>query len=181
MPTHTLLIVDLQVNFKPDPAVIARIARAIPHYDHAVLTQFQNSDGSAFRRVLGWHDDGGELLLSVPDAQVFKKHGYGLSAGQLGALRAIGADNQIDVAGCETSACCLAICFQLFDAGIAFRLRADLCCDITTSLHEAAIAIAARSLSIGTGNPFREPGRSRTISENTLTQRRAAHALPILP
>lgn len=135
-----ILIVDLQVGFKPSDELVGRIQRVIGRYDQVAMTHFTNQPGSLYRSILDWHGDGGDLVLQVPQAVILHKDGYGLTDQHLKILAEMQCA-EWHVCGLETDACVLACAFSLWDAGLRPVIQPDLC---ESPLHELGVAVAAR-------------------------------------
>jgi hypothetical protein len=82
-----LLIVDLQVGFGPKRDLVERIAAAARDYETVAMARFSNEPGSLYRTALDWHGEGGALALSLPDALILDKTGYGLTRENVGVLK----------------------------------------------------------------------------------------------
>lgn len=139
-PRRGLLIVDLQTGFHPPGSLVDEIRAYAGQFDVVVQTQFQNTEGSLYRTVLGRNGDGGELLLSIPGAIILKKLGYGLTQRQLTAIASLECD-EWSICGLETDACVMACAYSLWDAGIAPRIIGELC---ASPLHGAGMSVLSR-------------------------------------
>ncbi len=135
-----LLVVDVQVGFRPSPGLIAKISDLASGYLVVVQTRFSNPPDSLFRTALNWHDDGGELALRIPGAKIFDKTGYGLPAHHISALKLMDC-SEWHICGLDTDACVLACAFSLWDAGIRPVILPDAC---SSPLHQEGIAVAQR-------------------------------------
>lgn len=140
MPKTGLLIIDLQEGFFPSNALVRRLEEAIESYDEVVFTKFTNAPGSLFRKLLGWSGDGGEICLPTSGKVVLEKTEYGLTSENLKILSGLCCE-EWHLAGLETDACVMACAFDLFDAGIPFKIAADACESI---FHEQALAMMVR-------------------------------------
>ena len=101
-----LLIVDLQSGFKPNHQLVERIRFSITNenFSSIVMTRFVNLPNSLFRSVLNWQEDGGDLVLDVPDAIILQKNGYGLTQKHVELIRQLGCI-EWHVSGLETDGC----------------------------------------------------------------------------
>ena len=127
-----LLVIDLQDAFRKAEysdkvAQFVRLAR--PNYDLVCGTVFCNPEETdpGYREALGWDGCSGteeELKKTVccePDI-LFVKHGYGMPEEMLEWLD---PKAEYDVTGCDSDACVLAVCFQLWDRGIRFHILSE--------------------------------------------------------
>lgn len=139
-----LLIVDVQKGFSPDAGLLKGIAEIVPGYRKVVMTKFVNRKGSLYRSVLGWHEDGGDLVLDVRDAVVFEKSGYGLPPESVEEMKGMGCV-EWHVCGLETDACVLACAYSLWDAGIRPVILEGLC---HSPLHREGVMVARRQFGV---------------------------------
>lgn len=126
-----LLIVDMQRGFCPPPGIVEGVAAVLPRFDVVVATRFMNLPESPFATKLAYTEmlqegRATELALPLPDhAQVWQREGkYGLTAEQVAQLPALAG--QWTVVGMDVDACVMAVAFQLWDAGIDFRVPTSL-------------------------------------------------------
>jgi nicotinamidase-related amidase len=154
-----LLVVDVQKGFINEFTrhVPKRIATLIERgdFEPIVFTRFINSEGSAYRRLLDWHECGDSPEIDLADevspfadpALTFSKPGY---AGISDELAAYLRDHQIEeiaIAGIDTDMCVLKVAMDAFDHGIKPVVLAD-CCASTSGLqsHFAGLAVLARNI-----------------------------------
>lgn len=129
---NVLIVVDVQQAFPVPPKLVEGIRKYSRRFDRRVFTVFVNPPGSLFRKKLGQHScapGSDDLILRVapePGDIVLKKSGYGISAKNIRRLKAAGI-KRVTVCGVDTDACVLGVMFSLFDAGIACRVKEDLC------------------------------------------------------
>lgn len=135
-----LLIVDMQDGFSPPNLLIQRLKEAIEIYDEVVFTKFSNPPDSLFRKQLGWSGDGGKICLPTSGRMAIEKRGYGLTPANMKALSDLGC-SEWHLAGLETDACVMACAFDLFDAGIPFKIAVDAC---ESPLHKQVLPIIIR-------------------------------------
>lgn len=142
---EALIIVDVQRAFPVPPRIIAGIRRYSRRFDLRVFTRFVNPPGSLFRKIMDMHvcapgSEDTELLITPEKGDVvLSKQGYGLTRAQLTRLKRLGVGRAC-VCGVETDACVLGVMYSLFDAGIACRVKPDLCWS-STGLHRQALQI----------------------------------------
>lgn len=140
-----LIIVDLQKAFPPPAKFVERMRRCSRRFKRRIFTRFVNPRGSLFRTRLkqrccvpGSPDL--HLLIEPQNGDiVLSKQGYGLSAAAIRKLKKLGV-RRATVCGVDTDACVLGVMFSLFDAGIACRVKKDLCWS-SSGLHREAMAI----------------------------------------
>lgn len=123
-----LLVINLQKDWASQEQA-QRIRADVPHYAVCVATRFQNLPRSPWRDILHDDRDGGPII-DIGAAKILAKPTYGLSDKNLRKLRAypvirwhlcsVGVNPH--VLGCAMA---------LWDAGLPFQLRADLCADST--------------------------------------------------
>lgn len=97
--------------------------------DAVVVTLYLNQPGSRYVRELGWSammegDPSADPAIALPDGAVLiTKHTYSAA----GAIRErFGRAIAVDLCGFDLDACVLATAFDLWDAGIPFRVLDDL-------------------------------------------------------
>lgn len=145
-----LLIIDVQKEFadrnndsKEYNKVIKYIKKCtnLGQYDKIISTVFRNGENSNFRDNLNWYDcsDSGvnslEYVKYIDSSihNIFIKNGYGMKSDCI--VRAINncndsisEDVEVNIIGCDIDACVMAICFQLWDAGITnFKVLTKYC------------------------------------------------------
>lgn len=135
-----LLVIDLQEGFSPSKNLIRKLEEAIKFYDEVVFTKFTNAPNSLFRKQLGWAGDGGDICLPTSGKMILEKMGYGLTADNLEILSDLGC-SEWHLVGLETDACVMACAFNLFDAGIPFKIVADAC---ESPFHKQALPMLAK-------------------------------------
>lgn len=143
-----LLIVDLQKEFADsDLHYYNKAIQFVKEngnkgsYDKIISTVFNNNENPNFRRNLNWYecDDTNisslEYLNYIDESlhTIIFKDGYGdRSDCVVSAIQnfnsTIPEDADIDIIGCDIDACVMAICFQLWDAGITnFKVLTEFC------------------------------------------------------
>lgn len=110
-------------------------------YDKIISTVFNNNKNPNFRHNLNWYEcDNTDInsleYLNYIDKSMHSvvfKSGYGdRNDCVLSAIRSfnngIPENADIDIIGCDIDACVMAICFQLWDAGITnFKVLTEFC------------------------------------------------------
>lgn len=121
-----LLVVDLQQEFKLEPyysQIIQFIKNNKQNYDKVVATRFLNTENSPFVQKLGYEDAMKRSKMEFPYDILFSKHTYECGNGFYKHIK----QDDIDIVGCDTDACILAMCFEMFRYNMNFRLLADYC------------------------------------------------------
>ena len=158
---EALIIVDIQKAFPPPQKFVERVRRYSRRFKQRVFTRFENPPGSVFRTKLKQRccapgSDDTELLIEPEKGDVvLTKQGYGLSAAAIKRLRTMGV-KRATVCGVDTDACVLGVMFSLFDAGIACRVREDMCWS-SSGLHREAMKIITEQFP-----PPKTPRRKRS-------------------
>jgi hypothetical protein len=120
-----LLVIDVQPSFKVEPyysKILEYIANNKTKYDKIIGTRFINTKNSLYTDRLGYTDCMEREGLDYKPDILIGKRGYALNIrNNLKLLQ----NNQIDVIGCDTDACVLATCFQLWDYNIDFKILKD--------------------------------------------------------
>ena len=145
-----LLIVDVQKEFADIEnhsqnyhKIIQYIKKHanIGFYDKIISTGFRNNINNNFRYNLNWYEcensneESLEYLKYIEKSlhTIIFKTGYGdISNSVINAIRnyddTITEDAEIHIIGCDLDACVMAICFQLWDAGITnFKVLTEYC------------------------------------------------------
>lgn len=143
-----LLIVDLQKGFYPSQDLIDAIDIERQHHAVTIFTKFVNLPDSVYRKHLRWHgfgveDEAAALLLNPGSSIVLTKHGYGLTAEQVGVLKAFQCDGW-EIAGVDSDSSVLACAFSIWDSGQPCVVRRDLC-ESSMDLHIEAMKISCRN------------------------------------
>jgi nicotinamidase-related amidase len=167
---RALVIVDVQRGFvvEQTAATVASIAsflgRGRDRYHIVVATRFVNRVGSLYETERDWHDmisgHDLDLLPEVADTAdlVLSKHGLAPDPTELVSVLRERAIERADLCGLDTDQCVLATALQLWDAGIAPRVLAELCSSSGgRDMHEAGLAITRRA--IGDRNVVDTSGR----------------------
>jgi nicotinamidase-related amidase len=140
-----LLVIDLQKQFKD-----AKSAHAYEHglsyiekhrkdYDCLTATVFQPKINKNYMTALHWNPSGNFVWENVsPDKlaenlefkcdMIMSKTGYGLPDGWKNMLAPPDrnlSETEVDIMGCDADACVMAAAFNLWDAGLRFRILAD--------------------------------------------------------
>lgn len=124
-----LLIVDLQKQFKDKYGEYERIVSNIDNlklsYDKIFATVFTQIDNSNYITKLNWdgckncsHKD---LEFDINLENIIIKDGYGIK----NITKYFQSDDEIDIIGCDSDACVMAICFQLWDLGYNFNILSN--------------------------------------------------------
>lgn len=129
-----LLVIDVQKQFKDNKGMyekcISFLSNCKDNYDTVYVTVFsQTIDGSTnnnFVNKLDWHRCGScseaDLEFDTSNMYVINKNGYGIK--NLDTYINPECD-QVDIIGCNIDACVMAVCFQLWDMGVDFRVLTD--------------------------------------------------------
>lgn len=145
-----LIVVDLQKGFNPPAEQFEGIRAILGEYDVIIATQFFNKVWSLFETELNYTlcqrgSPESEIVIPLNPNLVFDRFGYGLNMHHIEKLKALPV-MRWDVVGCDTEACVLSTCYDMWNYGIKFRVLKDLC---TSSggqeCHDAAITIMKRS------------------------------------
>ncbi|MEE3344358.1 MAG: hypothetical protein VZS44_09730 [Bacilli bacterium] len=117
-----LLVIDVQPTFKVEPyysKIIEYINNNKNKYDKIIATRFINHKNSFYTDRLNFTDCMKREELEFKPDILLGKRGYGLNVrNNLKLLK----DNSVDIIGCDTDACILATCFQLWDYEIDFTI-----------------------------------------------------------
>ena len=154
-----LLVVDVQKGFINDFTrhIPPRIANLIERggFEPILFTRFINSEGSAYRRLLDWHECGESPEIDLADevspfsdpALTFSRPGYAGISDELAAFLKEHEIEEIAIAGIDTDMCVLKVAMDAFDHGIKPVVFAD-CCASTSGLqsHFAGLAVLARNI-----------------------------------
>ena len=145
-----LLVIDLQREFadrdngsKEYNKVLGFLEQKenLAVYDKIISTVFRNGQNKNFRYNLDWggYAAADESSLEYMDKisqdihTVYIKDSYGTRDNWIAKTihmcnTDISKSTKIDIIGCDLDACVMAICFQLWDAGITdFRVLTDYC------------------------------------------------------
>lgn len=164
MSNKVLLIVDLQKEFADTDNNSYNYNKVMQfvkengnkdYYDKIISTCFRNGENPNFRDNLNWYEckdscaSSLEYLDYVDSAinTVYIKDGYATKDNFL--PRAINAleDAEVHIIGCDLDACIMAICFQLWDAGITnFKVLTEFCYTTATDFtKEEVVKIMKRN------------------------------------
>lgn len=145
-----LLIVDLQKEFADIDNNLYNYNKVMQFvkengnkgsYDKIISTCFRNEENPNFRYNLNWYEceDSCQSSLEYIDYvdasinTVYVKQGYATEDSFLPRAintfnESISEDAEIHIIGCDLDACIMAICFQLWDAGITnFKVLTEFC------------------------------------------------------
>lgn len=145
-----LLIVDLQKEFADIDNDLQNYNKLIQFvkengnkgsYDKIISTCFRNDENPSFRYNLNWYEcdnaniDSLEYLNDIDESihSIILKDGYGDRSDCVVSTiqnfnNTIPEDADVDIIGCDIDACVMAICFQLWDAGITnFKVLTEFC------------------------------------------------------
>lgn len=145
-----LIVVDLQHAFNPPPHLVEGIRTILPEYGIVVATQFLNKAKSLYETQLNYTScqigsRESEIVIPLKPKFVFDRFSYGLQPVHIEQLKSCPVASW-DIVGCDTEACVLATCYNLWDNGIRFRVRKELCHSSGgIEQHEAALKIMKRS------------------------------------
>ena len=131
---NKLLVVDLQRQFKDKDGqydkCLSYIRRNIDGYDRVYATLFSQMVGGElndnYQSMLNWDDciscSKEDLeFTEIGGIEVIPKNGYGIAD----IDKYITKNDEVFVIGCDTDACIMAVCFQLWDRGINFRILTE--------------------------------------------------------
>ena len=142
-----LLVVDLQLSFKLEPyysRILDYISRHRSDYDIVVATRFQNTEASPFVRYCNYTEVIALEQLEFKNDMVIDKSTYGIGERWCKYFDRLLAE--VTVIGCDTDACVLETCFQLFDNNIKFKVLTDYCYSTGgQDCHEAGVKIMKRN------------------------------------
>lgn len=142
-----LLVVDLQPSFILEPyysRVLDFIKENRSSFDIIAATRFQNTEASPFVRYLGWDEAMEEETLEFKHDMLIVKNTCGIGVKWCNYFNRLMAN--VTVIGCDTDACVLMTCFELFDNNVPFRVLTKHCYSTGgLSYHEAGIAVMKRN------------------------------------
>lgn len=121
-----LLIVNLQVGFLPMPRLVSNIQKERKNHAVTAMTRFTNPSNSFFRSVLGFQDEGGELLLPTSDAVILDTPGIGLSLAQIHILQSYDC-TQWHICGIDTHGGLMGVAHSMWEADLHPLFRPNLC------------------------------------------------------
>ena len=135
-----LLVIDVQKDFKDANGIYEKTVRYInenkDQYFQIVATLFKNHEKSMFVKHLDWKDcfefksDKDNLyethFLCLKDTYGLPRLKETLSPNG-DFLEQFKLYDCVEIIGCELDACIMAVCFQLWDAGIDFKVLTDYC------------------------------------------------------
>ena len=145
-----LIVVDLQKAFRPPASMVEGIKTILPNYDVIIATQFLNRKWSLYETEINYTQchigsPEAEIVIPLSPKAVFDRFSYGVQPNHLQKLKQYPVQRW-DIVGCDTEACVLATCYNLWDGGLKFRVLKDLCHSSGgPDCHEAALKIMARS------------------------------------
>lgn len=145
-----LIVVDLQKAFRPSPDIVQGIAAILDQYDVVVATKFLNRQWSLYETELGYTQcqigsPESEIVIPLRPKHVFDRFSYGVQAVHIETLKAYPVMCW-DIVGCDTEACVLATCYNLWDNNIKFRVLKNLCHSSGgRDYHDAALKVMERS------------------------------------
>lgn len=157
-----LIVVDMQNGFLSRsnhavvPAVVHLVGQWLDADGAVVFTRFVNAPGSPFERLLGWtqvatppHTDiTAELRHFVPRARfVMDKPAYTIFTPQGRRLIETAGWSHLVFCGVDTDSCVLKSALDAFELGYTPWIATDATASHAgTALHEAGLAVAARSI-----------------------------------
>ena len=134
---NALLVIDIQKEFVSED-IIKEVKDFMDksNYNLVLGTIFENKMDSNFTKLLHYYD----CMKVKPElnCEIVKKSTYGLDSTTINRLK----DYQVDVIGTDIDACVMAVCYQLFDAGINFKILTKYCYG---SLKTEALEIMKRN------------------------------------
>lgn len=155
--TSCLLVIDVQNGFVSEATEHAaqHIASLMDgRFDHVVASKFVNTDGSPYRRVMGWEKLSSppeiDLLPFVEEAAecVFVKNVYTVANREfLDYLDGSGID-VVYLCGIDTDCCVLKTAADLFELNRDVRVLEYYCASNGgPESHEAALRVMSRQIS----------------------------------
>lgn len=142
---NVLLVIDLQPAFRVDPyydMCIDWIKENKNNYDKVLATRFINKLDSVYTNRLNYFGAMTREKLEFPYDELFSKYTYDCGMGFYKQLK----NSHVDVIGCDTDACVLSICFELFKYNIDFSVLQDYCYSAGgNNIHNAALDIIYRN------------------------------------
>lgn len=148
-----LLVVDLQPEFRVEPEY-SRLLKYIKlrKQDYALIisTVFCNEPDSMFVRYLNYTKCmTPSVSLDYKTDVVWGKFSYCAGASLYNYIEKMKPDVEVDVIGCNTDACVMATCFELFEHNIPFNILVDFCYSTCgKEIHD--IAVRLMKLNFGT-------------------------------
>lgn len=145
-----LIVVDLQRAFNPPPELVKGIQDILGNYDIIVATQFINRPHSLFETELKYTrcqvgSPESEIVIPLKPKSVFDRYSYGLQAPHIERLKEYNVPCW-DIVGCDTEACVLATCYNLWDNQMKFRILKEHCHSSGgKEAHEAGLKSMRRS------------------------------------
>lgn len=133
--TPALIIIDVQRGFiNPATAhVPARVETLQGRYDTVIATRFINLEGSAHRRLIGWHrfapgsDDTALAFAPRSGVRIVEKHAYSCLTAEVRAMVDAAGDGEVHLCGIATDNCVLASAIALFEGGYTPVVLGDAC------------------------------------------------------
>ena len=141
-----LLVIDIQPAFKREPyysRVLDYIAHHSNDYDQVIATRFINKADSVFVKKLGYMDAMKKEPLEFNYDMLIGKITCGIGQGY---CQKILKGNDVTVIGCDTDACVLETCFQMFQNDVDFRILKEYCYSTGgQDYHEAGLKVMERN------------------------------------
>lgn len=122
---NALLIVDIQKEFVNNK-IVEEINNYVKpsNYDFILGTIFENNSTSNFVKLLNYNECMNNIKPLINCDEIYKKHTYGIDNTIVEKLKQY---SRVDIIGTDIDACIMAICFQLFDNNINFRVLTKYC------------------------------------------------------
>jgi len=144
---NLLLVVDLQPAFKLEPYYSKLLDYIDEHrheYDIVAATLFQNTEDSQFVRLCNYRETMDLESLDFKPDMVISKSTYGIGEKWCGYFDKLLAN--ITVIGCDTDACVLSTCYDLFNNNNRFRVLTDYCYSTGgEACHKIGVSIMERN------------------------------------
>lgn len=141
-----LLVIDIQPAFSLEPyysKVLDYITNNSKSYDQVIATRFINSEESVFFKKLGYKKAMKREPLSFGYDILIGKRTCGIGQGYCQKLL---KGHDVTVIGCDTDACVLETCFQLFQNNVDFKVLKDYCYSTGgLDYHEAGLKVMERN------------------------------------
>lgn len=152
---NALIVIDVQNGFVNEHSrhVVARIAGLIQEkrFDHAVFTQFINTDNSPYQRIMNWHrmrkspeTDIVEDLIPYAKSS-FTKTTYSIFTREMSEFLGERKVDELYFCGIDTDICVLKSAVDAFEKGYNPHILAYYCAShYGPEYHEMGLKLARR-------------------------------------
>ena len=141
-----LLVIDIQPSFNLEPyysKVINFINENRQNYKSIIATRFLNTENSVFVKRLNFRKAMTKEKIPFKYDLLIDKFTCGVDKE---ICKVFFKNKMIDVVGCDTDACVLETCFNLFEEDIDFNILTDYCYSTGgMDYHEAGIKVMERN------------------------------------